>query len=289
MLTEQREKSNIADAPASNVPVGKAQPRPYVDYFLDQYRTMQDQIARGFGAINHDIYEKRLTEPDADLWPEFRLTPYSMYFYYVRINSDGRLVIDHYFYVDGDEIDPKTWKPIPHNEQGLRDIVTKLAMNARPLRKGDTRLRNPGLKKKGNFARTKWDRKSYIAIYFDEANWSLRKKASGSGESAVTFVVDDGVKRGTPNHSFFDAIDLKITMPINRKPFGRTDERSAIVFVNHMKADEEGRELGDDERQEFAFKIILDVKSDVADDPPTVFIIDPGGENGGPSVPPPPA
>lgn len=260
----------------------------YESQLFRQFKADQEQIARDAGGINHDVYEKRLTDPNADKWPKFRLTPHSMYFYYVRINMDGRLVVDHYFYVDGDRYDPKTWKPIPYDEQGLTELVTKLAINARPsVQVAD---KNPRRDASGDFGKIPWRHISYIAIYFDEANWTLRKQAAGSGESAVTFVVREGNKVGSPNQSFFDAIDLPITMPIRRPKRGgpTEDERSAIVFVNHMKADEDGNDLGPKDNQKFVFKMILDVAS-ASDDPPTVIIIDPGGENGGPSVPPPPA
>lgn len=261
-----------------------------IDTYLSNFKSEQERYASALGGINHDVYEKRLKLRE---WPKFDLTPHSMYFYYVRINSDGRLLIDHYFYVDGDEADTETWKEIPYDKEGLQALVKKLAINARPPRRGETR--NPLPRQHGDFRKTRWVHKAYIAIFFDEAHWSLRKQ--GSSSSAVTFVIDEGGQKRTPNHSFFDAIDLPITMPINNGAGPpREDTRSAIVFINHMKGDESGRDVGRDqngndlpeERQEFKFSIILDVKSTVPDDPPTVFIIDPGGENGGPSVPPPP-
>jgi hypothetical protein len=284
MPTDLRERPVAADAPNPNVPDGEANTGKGINHFIGEFWTLQNQLARDSGGVNHDIYEKRLSDPAN--WPNFQMTPHSMFFYYVRINSDGRLVVDHYFYVDGDEADLKTWKQIPYDKEVLRAIVKKLALNARPLKRGETRVLEPIAR--GDFNKTKWNRKSYIAIFFDEANWSLRKRADGN--SGVTFVVDDGVNRRTPNHSFFDAMDLAVEMPIRRPQAGgdTTDTRSAIVFVNHMKGDESGRDLERGEKQQFKFSMMLDVKAAMADDPPTVFIIDPGGENGGPSVPPPP-
>lgn len=258
----------------------------YLEFIKEQGRLAKQEHQ---GATNHDIYEKRLTEPDSSLWKTYRLTPHSMYFYYVRINADGRLLIDHYFYVDGDVTDPKTWEKIPHKEAGLRELVTRLAINARPIVQDEPRERIPPRLRQGDLKKTKWRRKSYIAIFFDEANWILRKKPTDGSESVVTFIVKEGGKVGHPNNSFFDAIDLAIPMPIRHpRPGGpKQDTRSAIVFVNHMKRDEDGNELGNEE-QDFVFKIIVNVNAAISDDPPTVFIIDPGGTNGGPSVPPPP-
>jgi hypothetical protein len=255
-----------------------------IDVFFREFTDFQNREADGQGLTNHDIYEKRLTEPDTSLWPDHRLTPYSMYFYYVRINKDGRLVIDHYFYATGGKDHPENWTMIPHEEEGLRNLVKALALNARPRVRPEDK--DPPRAATGNFNKAKWRTKSYVAIFFDEAHWTLRKKGPGSGESAVTFIVKEGNKVGTPNHSFFDAIDLAINMPIGDGP--EEDTRSAIVFVNHMKADEAGRDLGEDEDQPFEFKIFLDVRMQAPDEPATIVIIDPGGTNGGPSVPPPP-
>ena len=262
-----------------------------IDYETQLYLKLkadQEKLAEAVEAINHDVYEKRLAEPDPDKWPQYRLTPHSMYFYYVRINRDGRLLIDHYFYVDGDVANPTTWKQIPYDKEGLTALVTKLANNARPRVRPSQK--NPPRGATGDFLKSQWNHISYVAIFFDEANWTLRKKTPASEESAVTFIVKEGNKVGTPNHSFFDAIDLPITLPFIRPARdGRTgDTRSAIVFVNHMKADEAGNDITEPVIQPFVFKLVLDV-SLASDDPPTVIIIDPGGENGGPTVPPPPA
>jgi ubiquitin-protein ligase len=261
----------------------------FSEFVEDQARLVEMQHP---GAENHDIYDKRLTEPDPQKFKEYRDPPYSMYFYYVRVNNSGRLVIDHYFYANGDEDDPTTWEPIRYDENVLRGLVTRLANNARP-----TGPKKPPRIGKGNFNKTPWVRKAYVAIFLEEANWNLRKKPSDGSESAITFIVEEGNKVGLPNHSFFDAIDLAITMPIRRpRPGGPTeDTRSAIVFVNHMKRDEDGIDLGHEdpnnskyEKQEFVFKLIVNVNAEMPDDPPTVFIIDPGGTNEGPPLPPPP-
>jgi hypothetical protein len=247
-----------------------------IDLLFTQFVDQQQEFAALTGETNWDIYQHRLTEPDPSKYPEYRKTPCSMYFYYVRVDWDGGLVADHYFYANGDEADPSTWQPILFDRQGLTDIVTKLARNARP----SGGYLNPPRLSENHFKGIKWRYKSYIAIFLDEALWSFRKQ--GSGDAAVTFVVDEGTKKGTPNHSFFDGIDLSI------RPSGPTgDERSAIVFVNHMKGDDSGRDLGDKENQHFIFKMIFDVKFSTGQDAPMIVIFDPGGDNEGPPLPPP--
>jgi len=236
----------------------------------------QEKNAAKLGEKNFDIFKKRLTDPNKK-WKKHLQPPYSMYFYYIRINSDGGLVVDHYFYVDGDINDPKTWNEISYDKTNLTNIVTRLVKNARPSGSQDN---PPILTMERNFQNIKWQHKSCIAIYMDEAKWLFRKKTSG--DSAVVFVVKEGVKKGTPNHSFFDAIDLSI------HPDGASGpERSAIVFMNHMKANKDGADLQETER--FEFKLLFDVQFASGGDAPMVVILDPGGETQGPSVPPPPA
>jgi hypothetical protein len=250
------------------------------DFFWQVIEEQERYTEQQLHAKNHDVYEIRLTDKK---WDNFKLTPYSMFFYYVRVNRDGKIVIDHYFYTQG--------KEIPYEEKGLTELVRDLAINARPRVK--PWLKNPKKGREGDFKLTPWDRISYIAIFFDEAHWKLRKKTKPPTlESAVTFIVNEGTKQGTPNHTFFDAMDLKIMMPIGGKlkPGDPTeDERSAIVFVNHLKRNEDGDDLGKDgtEKQSFTFKMLLDVTNDFGG-PPTVIIVDPGGENEGPGVRPPP-
>lgn len=254
-----------------------SEPAYYTKLTADQQR-----CARKCGAINHDIYERRLNRKK---YPKHNLTPHSMYFYYVRINEDGGLVVDHYFYVDGNKCDPKTWKQIPYKRKPLKKLITRLAHNARPsVWPKDP----PRLLGERNFKNIKWRHKSYVVIFVDEGKWEFCERANGN--SAVTFIVKEGGKVGTPNHTFFDAMDFRIKLPIrNPKPGGPfTDKRSAILFINHMKADDAGTDLAQGQDEPYEFKMFLDVKFAKGGDAPMVVVLDPGGENGGPSVPPPP-
>lgn len=232
------------------------------------------------------IYQKRLTNPE---FPRFAGTPHILFFYYLRIDMDGRLRVDHYRYVDGDVLDPATWQPIEYSESNLREIVTRLAKNARP---GGPRPKRPPRDRDVNFENLEWNRKCYVAIYIEEANWKFHKFPVDN--SAIMFVTttQDGTVPA-PNFSFFDAIDFEIEMPITRpRRNGPTsDSRSAIVFVNHLKRDAEGNALGGDngepEEQKFEFKMFVKVNFSQGDSAPMTVIFDPGGTNMGPPVPPP--
>lgn len=218
---------------------------------------------------NSDIYDKRLTA--AYPWEPFKYVPYSLYFYYVRLDGAGRLRVDHYFYVDGPLDHPEQWQPIP--PERVAAITAELAANARA---GGSNPPPSG----GDFQDIVWIRKSHLAILIDEENWVLHKRADG--RAAV--VVETG-KGSTPNHSFFDARDLDVEIPGGS---GSTDSRTAISLINHMKRNSDGDDLLDGEAQRFAFNIYLDVSYGGATASKLTVILDPDGTNMGPPIGPPP-
>lgn len=235
----------------------------------------QERFTVSTGPINHSIYEERYVSGT----PGFEKTPHSMYFYYVRVNSNGTLEVSHYFYENFDA--SGTSQPIPRDEASLETLLQTLAENARP-----NGAKNPP-QIGSNFVGIEWRRKSYVAIFVDELNWSLHKFQNE--DPGVVFITDpkEG-KTGLENHTFFDALDLEVTMPISRpRPGGPTqDQRSAIVFMNHMKADDAGNDLGVGGGQFFQFRMFFDVK--FADGTAGMTVIfDPGGTNLGPPAPPP--
>ena len=243
------------------------------------------------GEINHDVYEKRLGKKN------YKYMPRCIYFYYVRMDRDGKLRVDHYFYVKGKYDDPvnpthpETWKQIKPHE--IPCIIQELAMNARP---GKGKKKDPPkLPDEQNFNRIKWKRKSYIAIFVDEANWVLHKSAK---LPAVVFNTDNPTKdpvkenergkRICENHTFFDADDLDIKMPVRDKDGNivGSDTRTAVYFINHMKKNDAGDDLEAGDPDEFKFNIFFDVKFAEGYDAPMTVIFDPGSENQGPPLKP---
>jgi len=263
-----------------------------LDFYVYHLENRQDKAVAQTGLINHKVTDKRY----AASTPGYTKLPCSMYFYYVRINSDGKLLVSHYFYPEGNPDDPKNpkdpndWPGIkydPDDPTDLKDLIRRLALNARPLT-SDRPVRDLepiG----GNFKDMLWKRKSYIAFFLDEVNWKLHKLDDDN--PSIIFITDpkDGLT-GLENHTFFDALELSITMPIKNPGRGEptVDERSAFVFINHMKADDNGRDLDEgDDPQKFQFKIIFKVSyADGTGDGMTV-IFDPDGTNDGPPIGPP--
>jgi hypothetical protein len=192
-----------------------------------------------------------------------------MYFYYVRINIDGTLKVSHFWYVDGDRNDSSTWKTIPWQKPKLEAIVRTLARNASKSAPSD-----PPPCDQINFKDIVWRQKSYLVVFFDELNWKFVKKSATS--DPIVFITNKSGRKVVENHTFFDALELEVD-------FGPNDVRSAVVFINHMKADDDGNDLGD-YSEEFSFNMVLGAKFADGSDAPLTVIFDPGGTNTGPPI-----
>jgi|GEM_PF-1401305 len=219
---------------------------------------------------NHDVYEPRLTaEPPVD---GFDYVPRCIYFYYVRIDGDGMVRIAPYFYADGPLDRSDEWQPIPYSAVADPEgIVKRLALNARP----STAVKDPPKLAAESFDEVKWNRRSYIVIFFDEANWSFHRRVGN--KPSVAFNVSEG---HSPNRSFFDAKDLMIEMP---RRDGGSDNRSAIFFINHMKDADTGAEFAAGEtEQHYKFDMYLRAKYAGSSTSTVTVIFDPTGTNQGP-------
>ncbi|HYJ81858.1 MAG TPA: hypothetical protein VEW26_03315 [Allosphingosinicella sp.] len=214
-------------------------------------------------ATTDSVYLRKLTEipPVAG----FDKVPHTVYFYYVRIDTDGKLRVNHYTHALN--------YPIPPDTIGM--VVQQLVDNVR-----GSNL-NPAPDPRNNFQGIEWQRKSYIAVFVDEENWTIHK--NGSPIDGIRFVTN--LPGTTPNHTFYDAVDL--TVDVRNKTTGDITKRSAIAFVNHMKGDANGNDIGQGVRQAFKFEIVFDVKFADGTTAPMTVIFDPEGTNLGPPVGPP--
>lgn len=244
-----------------------------IDKALEDLADRQRDVAKAGGLALGSIEDPHLGPPPYDK------IPCSIYFYYVRVNNSGRVFISHHFYPGGNPDDeqnprnPADWPTIDRDPAKLTPILEMLAHDARPT---GTNAYKIG----GGFQNILWRRKSYIAFFIDEANWTLHP------QDGVNFVTEpkNGVP-GTPNHTFFDALYLPLRMRINGGP--ATDLRSAVVFINHMKADDAGNDLTAlDPPQLFHFQMVFDVAIEGSTNKMTV-IFDPDGSNQGPPLGPP--
>ncbi|MEA3039424.1 MAG: hypothetical protein QOE79_1937 [Sphingomonadales bacterium] len=207
---------------------------------------------------SRSVYEKRLTE--APPRPGFEKAPHFVYFYYVRFDADRRLRVKHYTY--------DHCAPIASG--ALKDVLQALVDNARGT---DDNPAPDG----SDFNAIEWTRTSYIAFFIDEESWSFYR--SGDFLAGISF--DNSP---VPNHTFFDGVDLELT--VFDEETGLASERSAIAFVNHMKRNAAGDKLGEEKQK---FKFDMNFKVGFADGcaPPLTVTFDPDGTNMGPPVPPP--
>jgi hypothetical protein len=226
-------------------------------FLLELFQNRAD--LHGLAGIGpRSVYEPRMTEVPPR--PGFDRVPYTVYFYYLRLDTDGRLRVKHYTYDNGA---PIPYATLPSVLQALVDNVR--GANTNPAPNGE------------NFSGIQWTKKSYIAFFVDEESWSLYK--NGDPMEGISFDHSP-----TPNHTFFDGIDLMLQ--VTSRTTGVVSRRSAIAFVNHMKGDDAGNDLGA-ESQTFKFEMIFRVKFANDTTAPLTVIFDPDGTNMGPPVPPP--
>lgn len=228
------------------------------------------------GVVPDDgIYAQRLNDHN---YPLFAEDPHSIYFFYIRLNMNGALKVDHYFYFDGPPDDPAKWKKIPYGR--IADKIEFLVHNARP-----SGAHNPAPLRQHNFEGVTFRRRSYVAFFLDEQNWSFHKRRVQNGRYAMIY---NGEKAGArmegpiasaPNYSFFDAMDLEFLMDNSD---GGKSIRTGVVFINHMKKDAIGTPLGRNDKQPFAFDMYFDIRFADPSDQRLVVVFDPGGTNQGP-------
>jgi len=231
--------------------------------FLDGLAKLQ-LVNLGLGT-NHDVYDKRLTLPHP--WDPFKNPPRHVYFYYLKVNEAGDLVIDHHEYDNGaDPNNPVRHQPIPHS--AIPAIAEHLTGVARATTSVDH-----------DFKDVYWKRLSYIVIVIDEPKWKFQKRLDG--KSAIAF---NPFKNGSrPNCSFFDAADFDFeSTEIDNNNNTIRYRSSGVYFVNHMKVDSQGTTIASERDQRFEFDMYFDVEYASGSSEKMAVILDPGGTNQGP-------
>lgn len=238
--------------------------------FIEGQLLRERAAALSGNEYNEDVYKKRLKAGETG----YRYIPRIIYFYYVALDPQGALKVAHYWDVIGNRADPRTWDPIDY--AALPDRLRALGVNARR----ELAAQNPA-PDGYNFSDIKWERISYVAFLFDEPRWKFHRNDDDISPVIFSTRIKGG-KRGTKNHTFFDATDYDLPMPLESGT--GTDSRSAIAFINHMKGDEFGNKV--DTKQYFHFNLYLKVSFAGGTEAPLTVIFDPGGTNLGPPLEP---
>jgi hypothetical protein len=220
-------------------------------------------------------------DPEVDQGYEnskYKRKPHNIWFYYMRVNTDGALFVREYIH--------NSDQPISNGQ--MKQMVRALALNARkPLTE-----QNPKPTGNNNFTKIEIDRVSYFVILVDEANWEFQKV---NGKPVVLFKqTDPDGNPCRPNYSFFKAEAFKSNL-------GSGDNREALVMVNYLKKNAAGDELSNPppdqdhkhrwffdfpQRVRFALPNTTDENGTSVtvetEEPRMTVMIDPGGTNLGP-------
>jgi hypothetical protein len=244
--------------------------------FIEEFEASQRSGDPAAGD-NDSIYDQKLKKDK----PKFRYKPRCMYFYYVRLEPEGTLTVRHYFWPNVDPLKPDEWQPIEVGD--LREIVTKRAQNARDEGQDPPVDPPPSI----NFSNIVWRHKSYVVIFIDEDKWTLHKKQNK--KPPVVFNLKEG---STPNHTFYDADDFDVDMPVPGYA-AKKMKCSVVYFINHMKR-EGGDDLEEDDgpngdgREFYHFDLFFEVATTQGTNASMTVIIDPTGTNQGPPEDDPP-
>jgi hypothetical protein len=235
------------------------------------FETYQAALAR---AKSHAKGDKLLT---TDM-PVGDPTPYSVFFLYMRLNSNGTFEARQYYHEGNatDAIDPS---PIydPLNKT-LGYYIKEMAIIARkesipPYATGVEIYFPP--------------RFSYCVFFMDDLYWRFLTEAGAGGQlPIISFKKEKNGKTFKVHDYAFRRLPLvEMEMP-NRFTTAGVDTRQAAVMVNRMH-NEHGNPLGEKEQEEFSFDFSMRVRFGSSSDGLTL-IIDPTGTNLGPPEPPPP-
>jgi len=202
-------------------------------------------------------------------------TPHSIFFLYMRLNSDGTFEARQYYHHGNDDpIDPSPDNPTNPNTLGY--YVKDMALNAR---KEGSAYPVHGYGVDINFPQ----RFSYCVYFMDDLHW--RFLTEGNHLPVVYFKTrkNGQIYKDHP-HAFRRLPLVEMEMPNRWTTVGK-DIRQAAVMINRMH-DEHGVRLGDGVRERFCFEFPMRVRYGSTTDGLTL-IIDPTGTNLGPPEPPP--
>jgi hypothetical protein len=224
---------------------------------------------------NGDINDQRLGSIN---YPDHQVVPYSIYVIYIKFTKTGQPDVGHFLQVNS----------VPIQLGQVKGIIEDIAKRGRANNLGPPVINpgDPGLQPFG-LQNIIWRRKSHVALVVDSRHWKLLKGTQGS---AIVFNTNKG---SVPNHTFFDANTIEVDVDPDPLELPFDDgKRSAIHFVNHMKKNDYGDDLGykpDGARRKEIEKFIFDIYFEVdgMDGTKSIVIVDPDGSNEGPPIGPP--
>lgn len=207
-------------------------------------------------------------------------TPHSIFFLYMRLNSNGTFEARQYYH-EGDETPIRPSPVYDPVTKSLGYYVKEMALNAR--REGSTfPLHGSGVMGI-NFPQ----RFSYCVFFMDDLYWRFLTESVGGVElPVIIFKKDkDGKAFKVHPHAFRKIPLVEMEMP-NRYTREGVDIRQAAVMINRMR-NENGRRLGRREKEDFCFDFPMRVRYNSTATDGLTLIVDPTGTNLGPPMSPP--
>ena len=199
---------------------------------------------------------------------------FHVFFFYMRINTNGAFVAERFFYrgkVGDQPISPNTDPAVPGSLGWYAKDMASYGRLDHPKRDGRYEHHGYGL---SGFQFPSFY--SYVVFYMDDVYWPYLEDAHG--KPVVPFhAVKDGKHYDKHAFAFTEASKFKLAMT---NTSGVTTHREALVMINRMrKADDS--DLGQGDQESFCFDLIMRVRYAGSTDGLTI-IIDPTGENLGP-------
>lgn len=225
----------------------------------------------------------RSEDKEAQLWAAEMTatepTPHSVFFLYMRLNSNGTFEARQYYH-EGDEtaIDPS---PVyDSSNKTLGYYVREMAINARKER-ADFPLHGLGV-----MGIVFPSRFSYCVFFMDDLHWRFLTKAGPGGQlpDILFHKSKNGQTFKVHPYAFRTLPLVEMDMP-NQWTTAGVDKRQAAVMVNRMR-NENDQGLATGETETFCFDFAMRVRYGTGSDGLTL-IIDPTGTNLGPPTPPP--
>ncbi|OAO03293.1 hypothetical protein A8B75_10995 [Sphingomonadales bacterium EhC05] len=207
--------------------------------------------------------------------------PHSIFFSYMRFNTDNTFYSKHYYYKGGTD-------PIPPGQSAadrgsLKYFIKDMATYARTGSSPDGHQYEDAGEHLENIKFPQ--RFCYCAFFMDDLYWKFLMDEETPPKPTVIFHKKKRGKAYSKHPHAFGPPSRVITLMPNRRT-GLADEREAVVMINRMHG-ANGKKLPINVTESFAFDFWMRVKYAGNTTSGATLIIDPGGDNTGPPGPPP--
>ena len=223
----------------------------------------------------HELQDQIVNQKKADP------IPHSIFFSYMRFNTDNSFYSKHYYYPGGmDPIPPG----IDSGEPGsLKYFIQDMAIFARTGASPGGHVYHDAGEQLEDIKFP--PRFSYCVFFMDDLHWKFLMDEANPPKPTVIFHKEKRGKKYAKHPHAFGPPSRVITLMPNRRT-GLADAREAVVMINRMHG-ADGKKLPKNKTESYAFDFWMRVKYAGNTTSGATLIIDPGGDNTGPPGEPP--